>query len=242
MSPVATIARLTWKRILRGRTIWATAILLLVPLGIAALTFLRLEDPGERWSMVAEITLRSIVLLAPVLFLSPVVNEENENKTYTYLWSRPVPRTALLFGKLLAVAPVVAGAAVVALIASFGIVSLGQGEMDPSSLPRVLLAAAAGTVAASCFALGIGTLFPRHPLVAAFGYVFFAEQILPQVKAIQNVSTLYHVKIIAHLPRSNFAFEGGMGGALLALALLSALWLGLAVWRIRRLELGSADG
>jgi len=241
MSAVTVLAGLTWKRILRGRTKWSTGVLLAVPPVIAASTLARVEDPANRWSIVAELTLRSIVLLAPVLHLATAVNEENEGKTYTYLWSRPVRREALLFGKMLAVVPAIAAVAVLSLAAAYAIVALGPGAMQPAWLWRSAGAAVLGVVAASCFAVGIGALFTRHPLVVAFGYVFFAEQILPQVKAIQNISTLYHVKVIAQLPRG-FDVSGDTGGAVIALAILSTIWLGLAVWRVRRLEFGSADG
>ena len=213
-----------------------------MPPVIAAATLARVGDAATRWSIVAELTLRSIVLLAPVLHLATAVNEENEGKTYTYLWSRPVPRHALLFGKMLAVAPIIGVAAVLSLALAYGIVSLGPGDMDPAWLLRAAAGALLGVVAASCFAIGIGALFTRHPLVVAFGYVFFGEQILPQVQAIQNISTLYHVKVIAALPRGSGGIDGAPAGAALALVILSAVWLGLAVWRIRQFEFGSADG
>jgi hypothetical protein len=122
------------------------------------------------------------------------------------------------------------------------IVGMGSGEMEAAWLGRALGAAAAGIVGASCFAVGVGSLFPRHALVVSLGYIFFAEQILPMVQAVKNISTLYHVQNIAQLPRSPLGADEDPGTAVLALALLSAFWLGLAVWRIRRLEFGGPDG
>jgi hypothetical protein len=240
VSAVSAIARLSWMRLLRSRTVWASVILMVVPLAVAVLMLFRASDPDYRWMFVAELTFRSLVMLAPVLHLAPAVNEESDGKTYTYLWSRPVRREALLFGKLLAVAPAAIVAATLALLVAYGIVSLGPGTIPISSVLRAIVAAAAGVGAACCYALGIATLVPRHPLIAAIAYVFFAEQILPQVKAIQNLSTLYHVKVVAALPHSGV--EGNLGAGLAGLAILSALWLGIAVWRIRRLEIGSAEG
>lgn len=241
MSAITSLAGLTWKRILRGRTKWSTAVLVAVPPIVGAATLARVQDPGARWTIVAELTFRSIGLLAPVLHLATAVNEENEGKTYTYLWSRPVRREALLFGKMLAVVPAIAAAAVLSLALSFAIVSIGPGAMDPLWLLRSAGAAVLGVAAASCFAVAIGSIFTRHPLVVAFGYVFFAEQILPQQESIQNLTTLYHVKTVAQLPKA-IQVGDDAGGAILALVVLSAIWLGLAVWRIRRLEFGSADG
>ncbi len=243
-SSIWVLARLTLKRILRGKTIWISGLLLLVPLALAGMTLARVEDPSERWSIVCELTFRSLVLLAPVLHLAPAVNEENEGRTYTYLWSRPVARPALLFGKMLAVVPVVAMMTLVALLVAWLIVGLGPGELEPVWLGRALGGAAAGIVGAASFALGAGALFPRYPLVVCLGYIFFAEQILPSVPAIQNISTLYHVHTIAALPRplEVIAVTGDAWTSVIALAVLSVVWLGLGVWRIRRLEFGTADG
>lgn len=243
MSDVRAVARLAWRRLWRGRTIWATAILVIVPLGVAALMLAPSLSEGDKsWTMVCELTFRSLVVLAPVLHLAPAINEENDGKTYTYLWSRPVRREALLYGKLLAVAPAVALAATASLITGFILLSLGPNRPDVSLLPRALLAVAVGVTAASCYALGIGALFPRHPLVAAMAFIFFGEQILPEVNAVQNVSVLYHVRTVAALPYSPYPWEGSLAKGLIALAILSAVWLSIAVWRVRRLELGSADG
>src|SRR5688572_7282974 len=228
MNAVAAIARLTWMRTLRSRTLWATAILVAVPLAVALVA----RFGGGHWGDVTELTLRALVLLAPVLHLAPVISDESDGKTYTYLWSRPVRREALLFGKLLAVAPALMVAAAASLLLAYLIAGAGPGDGPP--LGRVMVGAVAGVLAASSYALGIGTLFPRHPLVAAMGYLVVAEQILPWVKSIQNVSTLYHVRSIWR--------EGEVARGLIGLTILSAIWLAVAVWRVRRLELGSAEG
>jgi hypothetical protein len=242
MTGVSAIARLTWKRLARGRTIWAVALLVAVPIAIAAVTTLRAPDFDNRWPLVAEATLRSLVLLAPILLLAGVVAEENEGKTYTYLWSRPIRRQAIVAGKLVAIVPALVAVTALALVAAFAVVALGPGAPDTGSLARVVGAATLGVVAASASAVGIGALFPRHPLVVALGWIFFAEQVLPQVKAVQNVSTLYHVHAIAALPSSPVEHSGDPAGALIALAVLTVLWLGLAWWRVGALELGSAEG
>jgi hypothetical protein len=63
------------------------------------------------------------------------------------------------------------------------------------------------------------------------------------VPAVQNISVLYHVQNVARTPHlaQRFAVED-TATALLALVVLSVLWLGLALWRVRRFEFGSADG
>jgi hypothetical protein len=230
------VARLYWKRLWRGKMIWISGLLVVVPLGLAAVTASR-DDPAQRFSLVFEMTLRSLVLLVPVLHLAPAIGEEAEGKTYTYLWSRPVSRPAVLWGKLLVVVPLAIVATAAVLAAAFGIVG-----GDPAWLWRAELGAAAGVVGASAFAVGVGALFPRHPLVVTLAWVFFAEQILPEVKAIQNLSIVFHAETIADPPRPMIHVGNDPAGAVLAIAILSAIWLGVAVWRVSRMEFGTAEG
>jgi ABC-2 type transport system permease protein len=235
LSAVLTIAGLTWKRLFRSKLIWVTALLVIAPLALAAVAAASMPDAGQRWDEVGQITFRSLVLLAPVLHLAPAVGEEQEGKTYTYLWSRPVPRAALVLGKMVCIVPVLCALAAFTTAATFAALST-SGGLDAAALPRSVVAAVAGVISASAFAVGVGALFPRHPLVVALGWVFFAEQILPDVTAVQNVTTLYHVRRIAD------GAPGGVAGGLLALAILTAIWLTVAVVRLRRLEFGSAEG
>jgi hypothetical protein len=228
MNGVVTIARLAWMRMWRGKLIWVTGILLVLPiLAALAVVFGPDHHHADRWNDVAEMTFRSLVLLAPVLHLAPVLGEELDGKTYTYLWSRPLSRQAVVLGKLLAFTPAMAIAAAAVVAAAYMIIQPGE-----DNLLRVIGATVAGVVAASAFAVGIGSLLPRHPLVLALAYVMFAEQILPSVPAVNNVATLYHVGVIAGIDPS-----GDAGRSLVGLALLTGIWLGVAMWRASGLEL-----
>src|SRR5262249_35338520 len=159
MTLTLALARLAWKRLWRGKMVWISGLLVLVPLSIAAIAP-RDRSPERRFELIVELTLRSLVLLVPVLHLAPVVGEESERKTSTYLWSRPVPRPTLLWGNLLVILPLAAVAAAATLAAAFALIG---GEVE--WLARAQAGAAAGVAGASAFALGVGALFPRHPLV-----------------------------------------------------------------------------
>ncbi len=224
------MARLAWTRLWRGKMVWISALLVLVPLSIAAVAP-RDRSAERRFELIVELVLRSLVLLVPALHLAPVVGEESERKTYTYLWSRPVPRPTLLWGHLLVILPLAALAAAATLAAAFALVG-----GDVAWLWRAQAGAAAGIAGASAFALGVGALFPRHPLVVTLAWVFFAEQLLPEIPSAQNVSIVHHAKTIAGSGANDTA------GAVLAIAILSAIWLAVAVWRVRRMEFGSAEG
>jgi hypothetical protein len=230
---VTAIARLAWMRLWRGRTIWLSAILFAAPVLLAGLTAARMRDAEERWRNVAELALRSMVLLAPVVHLATALSEELESRTFTYLWSRPISRPAILLGKMLAIVPALIGMGLVSMGATWALCGAGHG------LGSALLATAVGIAGASAFAVGIGTLFPRHPLVVALGYVFFAEQILPEIPSVQRLTTLFHVTQIAGV--GEHAGTEGTLEALVTLAILSTIWIALALWKIRGSEYAKAE-
>ncbi len=230
---ILPIARLAWKRLWRSRTIWMSAILFVAPVLLAGMTAARMRNADERWDRVAELALRSMVLLAPVVHLATALSDELEARTYTYLWSRPISRSSILLGKMLAVTPALVGLGLVSMAATWALCGAGHG------LGAALLATGVGIVAASAFAVGIGALFPRHPLVVALGYVFFAEQILPEVPSVQRLTTLFHVTQIANVGDDR-GLEGRLS-ALVTLAILSAIWLALALWRVRSTELAKSE-
>src|SRR5262249_10826349 len=128
------------------------------------------------------------------------------------------------------------------LLAGYAIVAAGPGAVEPVWLARALPAAALGVVAASAFAVGLGALVPRHPLVAALAWVFVGEQGLPFVPSVQNLSALPHVGVLAALPRAPLGSSGDAAHAAIGLVLLTAVWLAVAVWRVRTLEPGRAEG
>lgn len=232
---MTVIARLAWKRLVRGRAIYLSAVLFVLPVAVALLV-LRMPDAAERISSVGELAFRSLVLLAPVIHLAGALGEELDGQTYTYFWSRPIAREAVVLGKLLAIAPFLVVLSVAAVGLAFAIAGATADE-----LARTLPAVALGTVAACAFAVGIGALVPRHPLVAALAWVLIAEQILPAVPAIQNLSVVHHVQVIAALPRQQLIGGGTPIGSVIALLLLTGLWLGIAIWRTRRIEPGSVS-
>jgi hypothetical protein len=242
VSAVWVVARLAWLRLRRGRALWVSGLLVLAPIALALTAGLRIDDPGRRWSLVAELAFRSLVLLAPVIHLAAALGEETEDKTYTYLWSRPIAREAVLLGKMLAIAPVFALLAPLALAVCYLLVATGPGEVPLEWLGRAAAASALGVVSSSAFALGFGALVPRHALVAALAWRFLSENVLASIGAVQNLSALYHVEVIADLPEKPVDTSGRPLGAAVALLALTAVWLAVGLWRARVVEPGSQAG
>jgi hypothetical protein len=221
---VREIVGLSWKRVLRGRTLWIAAIIAAVPVAFGA----ALRISGPRRGLADELlTLQMLVLaVLPPMFIAGSIGEEIEDRTITYLWSRPIPRWAVLVGKLLALAPI----AMVLIVASWHIACALGLEAMPS--PRSHAALAAAAVVVSAIAAGIAVLVPRYGMALTIGYMLidFWIGILPA--SIANFSVLHHVLSIS-FPSPD---RGDVPTAAIWLAVIAAGWLGLGLWRIRRLE------
>lgn len=218
------IAALTWRRLLRGRSLWIAAIIALVPVAFGAV----LRTQGSPQGLADELLTFQLLVLAvlPPMFIASSIGEEIEDRTMTYLWSRPIPRWTVVIGKLLALAPIAMALVVVSW-------HLG-GRLGLASVPsaRSHAALAAGAAAVSVIATGVAVLVPRHGMALTIGYMLFDFWIGIMPASIQNLSVSYHVTAIS------FPAPGGPGVATAAawLAVIAAGWLGIGLWRLRRLE------
>ncbi len=237
---VGIIARLTWTRTLRSRALWITALLVVLPILFALLFAVEGASAGNSHEVVCVLVVRLMILLAAALHLAPAIADEVEVGTISYLWSRPVPRYAVLVGKIIAIAPILAIGFGAAIAISWGIAgSAGGDPFEGISLVRVELAAMAEIVGACAFAAGAGALFPKHPFVFVMAYVLLGEQLLSVVPGLGFLSVAHHALEAAGLP------SGGKGedlsSAVIGLAVLSAIWLGVGLWRLGLTEYVKVD-
>jgi ABC-type transport system involved in multi-copper enzyme maturation permease subunit len=160
------------------------------------------------------------------MFISASIGEEIEERTSTYLWSRPIARWAVLAGKLCALTPLV-----IALIVGGWYVAL-ETESVHAPVAASGLALAAGCVAASLVAAGIASVLPKHGMVLTIGYMLVDLFIGALPFSLRELSILHQTGVLA-----------GVGGeppssqsALIAMAAVSGIWGVVAFQRIRTLE------
>ena len=238
------LARLTWKRLLRGRVLWASAALLTLPLLLAATG--RSGDEGWRRPFAILVALLAVV---PPLYLAPAIADEVDDKTFTYLWSRPIARWSVLTGKLLALVPVLMLGFAVAVLASFAIVYGAPGGASSNVLLRGVVAVLVGATSAGMIAVGIGSVVPRFPLATAVSYLLLFDLTVGNIPfQIQNLSITYHVRSIAGVIRDAEGYRAMLlppnptsvaESTIWALA-IGAAWLGVALWRVRVAEYATA--
>jgi ABC-type Na+ efflux pump permease subunit len=219
-SAVATIAALTWRRLRRGRAVWVGLVIAVLPVVFAAL----LGSRGAGRAHGGEILLIELFLLAvlPALFVASSIGEDIEDRTTTYLWSRPLPRWTIVAGKLVALVPVV-----IALSVGSWLAACAVGGQTPT--PTSCAALAGGATAVSLVAAGIATLVPKHGMPLTICYVLLFDMSVGFVQAsLRQISLTFHVRAIAE--------HNHVGSDGIAMAVVAAIWTALAMIRIRRLE------
>ena len=224
MRSALVLAQLTLTRLMRGRAVWVSAIIAALPVVFAAAIRAN-GNPNVALDVLAfEMLMLAII---PPMFVASSIGEDIEDRTTTYLWSRPVPRWSVLAGKLIALAPLSA-----LLVALSWVVAVYVGEMRfPSAQSTIALAA--GALAISLVSSGLGTLLPKHGMAMTIAYMLFFDLPVGAMPiSLANLSVTHHVRAVAGIvSEKTTVTEGAIG-----LLVLGGLWLAVAVWRMRRLE------
>jgi ABC-2 type transport system permease protein len=219
-----TIAGLTWTRLVRGRALWVSLLIAFLPVayGGAAHRTGTLGVGSELF--VFEILVATV--LAP-MFIASSIGEEIEDRTTTYLWSRPLPRWSIVAGKLVTLVPVVA----VVVLASWALAHWVTWDSWPDA--RSCGALAAGVLVLSVVAAGIASLAPKHGMALAICYLLFFDSPLGVLPAtLKQLSVTHQIRALSGL----FSTEDGGSAPLLALAIMTVVWSAISAARIRRLE------
>jgi len=225
LSTVLAITAVTWKRLLRGRALAMGAVLALVPVAFAA----GMRGAEVTRGLVPNLFLFELLIVSVMspMFVASSIGDEIEDRTITYLWSRPVPRWAVLLGKLAALVPI----ALALLAASWSLgMELGVGH-GPAA--RSYAALAAGVAAVAMIAAGLALLVPRHGMALTVCYMLLDATVSNIPASIENLTVSYNVRAIAQVPP---LLVGDAATSAIWLAVIAVGWLGIGLWRIRRLE------
>jgi len=213
---LATMARLTLVRMTRGKLIWISIAMAVLPILYAA--------SGIGSSL---FTFQMLVLtVMPPLFVAPSIGEEIEDRTATYLWSRPLPRWTILAGKLVALAPVAMIVTVGSWIAATWIASKA---LPPTG---TMVGLGAGALAISAISAAIATLAPKHGMALSIIYVMMIDGGIGLIPgSIRLASVTHAATAIAGLSDETSPVTGAI-----ALIVIASVWFAVAFRRIGRLE------
>ena len=182
-----SLGEMLWSRrtIFMALVVGAPVILALVvrivqSMGVAPLRInsVRVDGAGIFGMMIWILYLRFIVPVLGVFYGTSLIADEVEDKTITYLFTRPVQRGAVLLGKYLAY--LVCTTLVVlpsVMIVYFLLVPLGQVGASFVQLLTDLAILAAGLAAYGALFAWVGTLLKR-PLLVGLVFAFGFEQVV----------------------------------------------------------------
>lgn len=232
LSTTTTIAVLTLKRLLRGRALWVSAGIAALPVALAYLLISRGRDAAS--TMVDVLAFEQLVLaILPAMFIASSIGEEIEDRTTTYLWSRPIPRWAVLAGKLLALVPIICAL----VVASWSLAMLA----GPGVLASVesCVALALGALALSLIAGAIATLVPRYGMALTICYMLFFDLPVGLMPAsLKHLSVTHHVRVIGDVIEATWpaADNSGSTTSVIWIGGIALIWTVVGLLRIRRLE------
>lgn len=231
LSILAAIGELTLRRLWRGRALWVSVAIALLPVAFAAI-FKSQASAHEQRELPDILFVFELLLLAvvPSMFVSSSIGEEIEDRTTTYLWSRALPRWTIVVGKLLALVPII-----LVLVVGNWFLAMQVGAASPPAMTYVALAC--GGIALSCLAAGLATLVPKHGMALTVCYVLFFDLPTGALPAsIREISFTHHLRSLSDLRLMPPGLETSLPMSLLGLALLSTVWMAVALARIRRIE------
>lgn len=227
LAAAQVLARWTLRRLARGRALWGSAVLAALPL--ASLLVMGDGRPERVWEDFVVLCVALLAVLPP-LFTAPAIAEEVEDKTFTYLWSRPIPRWSVLVGKLMAGVPLSAAMIIAVLGAGFALI----GNLEVALLAQAAGALTVGAVAVSVIAAGLGSLVPKHALGAAICYLLVLDMPVGEIPfSVAKLSVTHHARELA-------IGDGGVGSIAWA-AGIAAAWLAIGALRLVRAEFASAE-
>jgi ABC-type transport system involved in multi-copper enzyme maturation permease subunit len=178
-------------------------------LGAGALALAGHRGPGL-FDELMEVYFRFLVPFVPVLLASPIVAEEIESRTFTFVFARPAPRSALVLGKYFAVVtPVLAAQTVAVTLLYFIALARFPGDIGPNlpHLAATLVSVALGTLVYAALSLALGSAFTKHPFVAVVLYLLCVEAGLGSAPIVLNlVAMSWHLRNLAGLPVPDIAF------------------------------------
>jgi ABC-type transport system involved in multi-copper enzyme maturation permease subunit len=191
--------------------------------------------------------LRFIVPVLAVFYGTALMADEVDDKTLTYLFTRPIPRGAVLMGKYLAYATCTMLVVLPAvMLVYFLVVPFGDvARTFPSLLTDLGLLALGLLVYGALFAF-VGAFF-KHPLIIGLVFTFGWEPTVMALPGYLKQFTLayYLQSLVPHAMPSEgltsllqgfFQESPSMGTALFWLAVYAALFLWLATRVVERRE------
>lgn len=217
-----TLAGVTLVRLGRGRALWLCAVIAALPVGFGVIMRARHVTPFYNDMFVLW---RLILALLAALLVASSIGEDIEDRTGTYLWSRPIARWAVMAGKLMTLTPIV----IALVVASWYATVVTWTMSGPTAISCVGLAA--GSAAACVIAAGISTVVPKHAMALTIGYMLVDNFIGAWPFSLRELMLAHQTTALAGL-----GDDAAVITPVIALIAIAGVWAAIGLARIRRLE------
>jgi ABC-2 type transport system permease protein len=244
---IAIIFGLTLRQLLgRGRTI-VMGLLALLPVGLAAIYRLGSDDTSQH-EWVAHVLFEALVVttvlpLAALVFGTAALGAEIEDGTAVYLLAKPVPRSQIIIGKLLAAWLVTAG---LVLVSGLGAAAIGLwGTSDSGILPGFGIGLVLGSLV-YCALFVMLSVATSRALIAGLAYVFIWEGLINGLFAGTRLLSVRHYTLgvadwFVDLPPDEFEAKLAPVTALVMMAIVGVGSTWYATRRLERFEIGETS-
>ena len=195
---------LTLRQHLHGRRWIITAVLFLLPAGLAV--FVRVTAP-EVPSVALEFLFafmfipQGLLPLVALLYASGMVQDEQEEQTITYLLIRPIPKWALYGVKWLATVTTTVVLTALFTGLTYAAIYVGAEWGGAEAVPRAVKAAGIHSLAvvAYCSLFGVMSLVTRRTLIVGILYAVIFEGLLANLPlSIRLITVIYYARVIAY--------------------------------------------
>mgnify|MGYP001038365733 CR=1 FL=1 len=255
------IAWFSWREMARRRRLLAVAAVMLVP--VACTVAWRLLGSAQLFPanvMLANLSMLYLTFLTVLVSLAfgiTAVGEEIEEGTIIYYWTRPIGRSAIYIGRLVAAQTVAAALLALSLAACFVVMTVGNSgvvtsrfvELYARSVAVVTLGCAVYTAIFAAMGAGL-----RRPLIAALIYAFGWEAMTGLIPArVQQLTVVFHLRnLVRNTEAGTSSFPNLLlellrqlrheaplpeWRSLVTLLLVMVVVTGLGAWLLRRKEI-----
>jgi ABC-type transport system involved in multi-copper enzyme maturation permease subunit len=253
-----SLARMLWSRgtVFMGLVIGLPVMIALICRGVASVAGTSAKLDGVPISggalfgaMMWLLYLRFIVPILAVFYGTSLMADEVEDKTITYLFTRPIPRGAVMMGKYLAyLACTILVVLASVMLVFFLVVPINGGSIASSFLDLVkdLVLLAIGLIAYGALFSWVGAQFKR-PLLTGLVFVFGWEQVaLAFPGYLKRFTIIYYLQsLVPHampsddllgMLQSMMRETVPLSTVLIALATITLVFLSLAIRVVSRRE------
>lgn len=181
------------------RTIWLGAIQLFPIVGAFLLVNWASLDGLHVFSTIVEWAMFPFMVpLIAIFYGGPVVVDEIERKTLTYLTLRPIPKPAIFVAKWAAGTTYAIGLVLGTLLLLYAVCIAFGGGFGASGVPlaKTLLGAALGTATYTAIFSALSALFARG-LIASVIYFLIFDLVLGQIPVLKLATVRFHLFDIA---------------------------------------------